>query len=304
LLIERGLSKQDCFHFLDAQKIRLPEMYRLGFNNANCIGCPKGGMGYWNRVKRLFPERFEEMAALQRELAALMRNDEEAQQEGPGAPAFQAEQRRGFEGPSADEALSRLMQQTDSEMSGSETKRRQSAIAHLKAAVAATVADRKVAGEKSGETETVSRLARYRNDLAMAVKAALPGRGGAAAAPQGERPAPFPFPLPRRSDADNEHFDVDGTLVGRICRLCLNTASAVLGQNHELGVGPIPPNVLGDDVRLVRDNPVDVATQPEVCSRDGFASGRVAGVERDGSRNERAVTGHETLTLRDSECHA
>jgi hypothetical protein len=142
----------------------------------------------------------EDEAALQRELAALMRNDEEAQQEGPGAPAFQAEQRRGFEGPSADEALSRLMQQTDSEMSGSETKRRQSAIAHLKAAVAATVADRKVAGEKSGETETVSRLARYRNDLAMAVKAALPGRGGAAAAPQGERPAPLVLVSEQRID--------------------------------------------------------------------------------------------------------
>lgn len=142
----------------------------------------------------------EDEAALQRELAALMRNDEEAQQDGQSVTALQAEQRRGFEGPSADEALSRLMQQTDSEMSGSETKRRQSAIAHLKAAVAATVADRKVAGEKSGETETVSRLARYRNDLAMAVKAALPGRGGAAAAPQGERPAPLVLVSEQRID--------------------------------------------------------------------------------------------------------
>lgn len=85
-------------------------------------------------------------------------------------------------------------------MSGSETKRRQSAIAHLKAAVAATVADRKVAGEKTGETETVSRLARYRNDLAMAVKAALPGRGGAQAAASGERPAPLVLVSEQRID--------------------------------------------------------------------------------------------------------
>lgn len=142
----------------------------------------------------------EDEAALQRELAALMRNEEEDQPIAEAAPSAQAEPRRGFEGPSADEALGRLMQQTDSEMSGTETKRRQSAIAHLKAAVAATVADRKVAGEKTGETETVSRLARYRNDLAMAVKAALPGRGGAQGAAQGERPAPLVLVSEQRID--------------------------------------------------------------------------------------------------------
>lgn len=142
----------------------------------------------------------EDEAALQRELAALMRNEEEDQPIAEAAPSAQAEPRRGFEGPSADEALGRLMQQTDSEMSGTETKRRQSAIAHLKAAVAATVADRKVAGEKTGETETVSRLARYRNDLAMAVKAALPGRGAAQGAAQGERPAPLVLVSEQRID--------------------------------------------------------------------------------------------------------
>jgi hypothetical protein len=40
-------------------------MYQLGFNNANCIGCPKGGKGYWNRVRVHFPNRFEEMAQIQ-----------------------------------------------------------------------------------------------------------------------------------------------------------------------------------------------------------------------------------------------
>lgn len=109
----------------------------------------------------------------------------------------QPDSRRGFDGPSADEALSRLMKQTDNEMEGSETKRRQSAIQHLKAAVAATVADRKVTGEKAGETETVSRLARYRNDLAMAVKAALPGGRGATA---GDRPAPLVLVSEQRID--------------------------------------------------------------------------------------------------------
>lgn len=68
LLIERDLSKQDCFSVLQAHGLRLPEMYRLGFNNANCIGCPKGGAGYWNHIRRVFPEHFEDVARLQREL--------------------------------------------------------------------------------------------------------------------------------------------------------------------------------------------------------------------------------------------
>lgn len=141
----------------------------------------------------------EDEAELQRELAALRRSEEERDAAEAAALAYQSEGRRVFDGPSADEALGRLMQQTASEMEGTETKRRQSAIQHLKAAVAATVADRKVTGEKAGETETVSRLARYRNDLAMAVKAALPGRG-AAAAPQGERPAPLVLVSEQRID--------------------------------------------------------------------------------------------------------
>lgn len=141
----------------------------------------------------------EDEAELQRELAALRRSEEERDAAEAAALAHQSEGRRVFDGPSADEALGRLMQQTASEMEGTETKRRQSAIQHLKAAVAATVADRKVAGDKAGESETVSRLARYRNDLAMAVKAALPGRGGSTV-PQGERPAPLVLVSEQRID--------------------------------------------------------------------------------------------------------
>ncbi len=48
--------------------IELPAMYKLGYRNNNCIGCPKGGMGYWNKIRVDFPEVFERMAALQREL--------------------------------------------------------------------------------------------------------------------------------------------------------------------------------------------------------------------------------------------
>ena len=41
-------------------------MYRLGYHNNNCIGCVKGGMGYWNKIKDDFPEQFDRMAKLER----------------------------------------------------------------------------------------------------------------------------------------------------------------------------------------------------------------------------------------------
>lgn len=81
-LIEAGLTKADCHGLVERAGIELPMMYRLGFHNNNCIGCCKGGMGYWNKVRRVFPETFERMAALQRKLgpgSALWR-------EGNGAP--------------------------------------------------------------------------------------------------------------------------------------------------------------------------------------------------------------------------
>lgn len=143
----------------------------------------------------------EDEAELMRELAALRTNDEDGDDTAAaGASAFvlQQESRKGFSGPSADEALGRLMKQTDSEMEGPENKRRQSAIAHLKAAVAATVADRKVTGDKPDDSAGVSRLARYRNDLAMVVKSALPGRGGSE--PPKERPAPLVLVSEQRID--------------------------------------------------------------------------------------------------------
>lgn len=67
-LIDAGLDKSDCLAMVERAGIELPVMYRLGYRNNNCIGCPKGGMGYWNKIRVDFPETFERMAALQRKL--------------------------------------------------------------------------------------------------------------------------------------------------------------------------------------------------------------------------------------------
>lgn len=67
-LIERGLMRADCMAIVKRAGIEIPMMYRLGFNNNNCLGCPNGGMGYWNLIRIHFPDRFEEMCLIQDEL--------------------------------------------------------------------------------------------------------------------------------------------------------------------------------------------------------------------------------------------
>ena len=64
-LIDRGMTKADCFAMVRAAGIELPRMYRLGYQNANCPCCPKGGMGYWNRIRITHPDYFQQVAAIQ-----------------------------------------------------------------------------------------------------------------------------------------------------------------------------------------------------------------------------------------------
>lgn len=65
-LIEAKLSKKDCAAIVQAHGIELPVMYQLGYGNNNCIGCVKGGKGYWNKIRIDFPETFIKMANLER----------------------------------------------------------------------------------------------------------------------------------------------------------------------------------------------------------------------------------------------
>jgi len=61
-LIERMITKEDCYKIVQDAGLILPLMYRLGYNNANCVGCCKGGKGYFNKIKVDFPHVFEWMA--------------------------------------------------------------------------------------------------------------------------------------------------------------------------------------------------------------------------------------------------
>lgn len=67
-LKEAGLNKSDCKLIIQNAGIELPEMYRLGYKNNNCIGCVKGGIGYWNKIRIDFPEAFARMAETERKV--------------------------------------------------------------------------------------------------------------------------------------------------------------------------------------------------------------------------------------------
>lgn len=138
----------------------------------------------------------EAEAALAAELAAL-----EADTAVPETPA----QPRATLAPAGEEAVNRLMLEANSQMDGADTKRRQSAIAHLKAAVAATVAERKATGNTlSGDGK--GRLDAYRSDLAAMVR---PNDADTQVDPRAvplvlvseqriDRPAPAQTVMPRR----------------------------------------------------------------------------------------------------------
>lgn len=67
-LIERDLSHDDCLAIVDRAGLVLPIMYRMGYPNANCIGCPKGGQNYWQRIRCDFPEQFVQIKTIQEDI--------------------------------------------------------------------------------------------------------------------------------------------------------------------------------------------------------------------------------------------
>jgi len=67
-LFDKQMTKGDCHALLKMAGIKKPFMYSLGYKNNNCIGCVKGGGGYWNKIRIDFPDIFKKMAELERKL--------------------------------------------------------------------------------------------------------------------------------------------------------------------------------------------------------------------------------------------
>ena len=144
----------------------------------------------------------EEEQELLRDLADATRELRRDNQEG----------RAILEGGSDDEdaSVERLMEEAKSKLEGVENRRRFSAIAHLKAAVAATVADRKMKSNDAGvgaASEAADHTERYRDDLSKAVR---PRRPAADSLPTTQRPtmatrmAPLVLVSEQRVDVDED----------------------------------------------------------------------------------------------------
>jgi hypothetical protein len=77
-LIGANLTKADCFAMIAKVGIELPEMYRLGFKNNNCIGCVKAGsVAYWRRIWEYFPDVYQLRAYQERLIGATINRDKD-----------------------------------------------------------------------------------------------------------------------------------------------------------------------------------------------------------------------------------
>ena len=69
VLIDAGITKNDCFTILTNAGIKLPDAYLFGFPNANCKGCVKStSPTYWNHVRKIYTDVFKQRAEQSRRL--------------------------------------------------------------------------------------------------------------------------------------------------------------------------------------------------------------------------------------------
>jgi hypothetical protein len=68
-LIDAGLTKEHVLAIVMNAGIELPKPYLLGFHNNNCKTCVKAtSPNYWALVRKSYPQEFERMAKLSKEL--------------------------------------------------------------------------------------------------------------------------------------------------------------------------------------------------------------------------------------------
>lgn len=65
-LIKLGMSKKEAHGYLAKAGIKRPAMYDEGYPNNNCLGCIRGGLGYWNKIRIDYPAIFASRAKLER----------------------------------------------------------------------------------------------------------------------------------------------------------------------------------------------------------------------------------------------
>lgn len=61
----KDITKAEAHQILETAGIKRPQMYELGYPNNNCIGCIRGGKGYWNKIKKDFPLVFKQRMGME-----------------------------------------------------------------------------------------------------------------------------------------------------------------------------------------------------------------------------------------------
>lgn len=77
-LIENEITRQDLFRIIKEWGIKRPTVYDH-FDNNNCIGpddskqggCVQGGIGYWQKMREVYPLKYENMAKIEHELSEI-----------------------------------------------------------------------------------------------------------------------------------------------------------------------------------------------------------------------------------------
>jgi hypothetical protein len=179
-----------------------------------------------------------------------LRADNEDEDEGGAVPGLD----RLTQGTETEEAaMSRLMKQANTELAEPESRRRHSAIEHLRAAVAATRADRH-APEAAAQAATQNRMDRFRDDLATAVQPRRPVAGS------GDRPTP------RRPSLD----------AGRIAPLVLVSEQRIDANVSPRTVQPVRPRRINTGNLALDDSRDDEVLEQDdtrniLASDTGFA---------------------------------
>jgi hypothetical protein len=71
VLIDAGISKDQCFQIISNAGIALPAIYSRGYPNANCIGCVKASSStYWNLVREKDPDVFANRSEMSRRIGS------------------------------------------------------------------------------------------------------------------------------------------------------------------------------------------------------------------------------------------
>ena len=65
-LIAARMNKKEAHGYLAKAGIKRPSMYDEGYPNNNCLGCIRGKLGYWNKIRIEYPAIFASRAKLER----------------------------------------------------------------------------------------------------------------------------------------------------------------------------------------------------------------------------------------------